>query len=104
MRLWHPGRAVSNVELSYVGGSGTPTLTFAYVVRPQDEANTGISVGANQLRLNGGAIRHSTWERDAILAYPVPSGNNLGDHKVDGTLSPSVLSLCEQSSPAETSS
>ena len=43
-------------QASYVRGSGTTRLVFAYTVQSDDEDTDGIEIGANALALNGGAI------------------------------------------------
>ncbi len=86
MRLWHPGIQGSDKDLSYVSRSGADTLVFHYVVQPEDRDNSGFVVSANQLRLNGGTIKHSTTGRDANLLHPQPTGDALGARKVDGSL------------------
>ena len=100
MRFWHSGIiGARDKDLTYVGGSGTDTLTFEYVVQPADIDRSGLAVRANQLRFHGGTIRHYTTNRNADLSHSAPS---LGDseHKVDGSLSPpratlSTLSLSD---------
>ena len=86
MRLWHRGIQASNKDLSYVSRSSADTLVFHYVVQPEDRDNSGFAVSANQLRLNGGTIKHSTTGRDANLLHPQPTGDTLGARKVDGSL------------------
>ena len=91
MRFWHEGRKLREKDAGYVGGSGTDTLTFEYVVQSGDRDNNGIAMRANQLRLHGGTIRHYTTNRDANLNHPAPS---LGSGtKVDGSLSAPAATL-----------
>ena len=85
MDLWHPGATLETKELSYVGGSGSSTLEFQYVVQAGDRDNTGIAVEPNRLSLNGGSIKHETTGRDANLNHAKPE--RIG-HKVDGRLDP----------------
>ncbi|MCY4557051.1 MAG: cadherin-like beta sandwich domain-containing protein [Chloroflexi bacterium] len=85
MDLWHPGATLETKELSYVGGSGSSTLEFQYVVQAGDRDNTGIAVEGNRLRLNGGSIKHETTGRDANLNHAKPE--RIG-HKVDSRLDP----------------
>ena len=97
------GRPLRYRELAYTSGSGTTTLIFQYVVRSGDRDYNGLNVNANQLRLNGGTIRHATTGKDAVLTHGVPgdgSTNPLPGHKVNGSLDPpratlSALSLTD---------
>ena len=99
MRFWHPGGNTRDKDLAYVGGTGTNTLKFEYVVQSNDRDNTGLAVRANQLRLHGGTIKHPTTNRNANLRHGVPDvGSSI--HKVNGRLDPpratlSALSLSD---------
>ena len=81
-------------SMNYAGGSGTPTLAFEYVVKPADRDNNGFNVGKNQLRLNGGTIRHATTGHDANLNHARPdwTGGSLL-RKVDGRIQPPKAEL-----------
>jgi hypothetical protein len=57
---------------TYVGGSGTNTLTFAYVVQPGDATPDLDYFAADALVLNGATIRNASLD-NAILALP-PTG------------------------------
>ncbi len=91
MRFWHPGGRTQDKDSTYVGGSGTDTLAFEYVVQPNDRDRTGLAVSANQLRLHGGTIKHYTTNRDANLRHAAPSIGS--GHKVDGSLVPPSAAL-----------
>ncbi len=56
-------------EASYASGSGTATLAFAYEVTADDGTVSSVSLTADSLALNGGAIRDSGG-RDADLDHP----------------------------------
>ncbi len=97
MRLWHPGIQGKDRDMAYASGSGTDTLVFEYVVQGEDLDNTGIVVDRNQIRRQGGTIKHASTGRNANLNHGkrTPSG-----HKVDGSLDPpratlSALSLTD---------
>ena len=81
-------------SMNYARGSGTPTLAFEYVVKPADRDNNGFNVGKNQLRLNGGTIRHATTGQDANLNHARPdwTGGSLL-RKVDGRIQPPKAEL-----------
>ena len=87
MEFWHPGGNFALKELGFVRGSGGTPLEFEYVVQPGDRDNSGIAIKQNQLRLNGGSIKHATTGRDANLEHPRPDFGG-GDHKVNGSLTP----------------
>ena len=46
----------NRVDASYVSGSGTSSLVFAYTIQPGEDDDNGIRMRANQLDLNGGSI------------------------------------------------
>ena len=64
----------------YERGSGSTTLVFTYVVQADDEAPQGVSVAADQLKLNSGTIR-SADGRDAHLEHQAKRVS--ARHKVD---------------------
>ena len=53
----------------YEGGSGTDSLTFAYIVAEYDSTAVGTAVLANTLDLNGGTIRSAATGTDADLSH-----------------------------------
>ena len=70
-----------NRTAGYESGTDTEALVFAYEVADGDEDTNGVSVRANQLRLNGGTIKDEA-ENAAELdheALATPAG-----HQVDG--------------------
>ena len=46
----------TQVQASYVSGSGTSALVFNYTIQPGQTDGNGVSVAANSLALNGGAL------------------------------------------------
>ncbi len=54
---------------AYVSGSGTASLTFAYMLGRDDGTHTSIGVTPESLALNGGAIRSSATGAEADLAH-----------------------------------
>ncbi|MCY4416863.1 MAG: hypothetical protein OXE87_11215, partial [Chloroflexi bacterium] len=52
-------------------------LTFSYAVVSGDLDADGVSVAANALALNNGAIKHFTTGRDADLTHPLPGTNGV---------------------------
>ena len=58
------------------------TVKFSYTVAENDEDTDGVSIRANKLTLNGGAIRGEAAEKDADLSHGALSAQN--KHKVDG--------------------
>ena len=52
-------------------------LTFSYAVVSGDLDEDGVSVSANALALNNGAIKHFTTGRDADLSHPLPGTNGV---------------------------
>ena len=81
-------------QADYAGGSGTATLTFAYVVQFEDADTNGISIGAGALALNGGTI-------SAIPGLGTHAIANAAGHKVNGYQAPEarVVSLTLASRP-----
>ena len=75
-------------------GSGTTTLTFAYVVQSDDEDEDGISIGPTALQ--GGILEDAAGNPvDRTFGGRMADGN----HKVDG-VSPSLRAMEVVSSPA----
>ena len=70
-------------QADYYSGTGTPRLSFGYTVQASDSDTDGISIGANALTLNGGAINHALDETTAasLRLYAI---TNSSRHKVDG--------------------
>ena len=64
---------------------GSTALWFRYEVQANDVDRDGISVAADALSLNGGAIRDSA-SNDAELGLGAHAIVNAADHKVDGSL------------------
>ncbi len=52
-------------------------LTFSYTIASRDQDTDGVSVAANALALNNGAIKHFTTGRDADLSHPLPGTNGV---------------------------
>ena len=70
-----------NRTASYDRGTDTAALVFAYEVADRDEDTNGVSVQANQLRLNGGTIKDEA-ENAAALAHEALTTQ--AGQKVDG--------------------
>ena len=70
-----------------VGGSGTETLAFRYIVQPGDSDDDGISIGPNALRGNG--ILDAA-DNTVVLEFDGLTADGL--HKVDG-VSPSLTKV-----------
>ena len=68
-------------QADYSAGDGTPMLRFRYTVVDGDQDEDGITIGANALALNGGAIRDRAGI-DADLSFPA-LGPQAG-HRVSG--------------------
>ena len=68
----------------YSGGSGTTTLTFDYTVVKGDISTDGVAVLTNTLELNGGLIRSTATQTDALLGHVGLAHNS--EHKVDWQL------------------
>ncbi|WP_453951577.1 Ig-like domain-containing protein [Bradyrhizobium sp. USDA 377] len=78
----------SPVQASYASGSGSSQLVFTYTIQAgQNDAN-GISINANALSLNGGAITDAAGNAAVLTAAAV--ADNAG-YKVD-TAAPTVSS------------
>ena len=53
----------------FPGPQPSPALSFGYTVQPGDRDEDGVSISANALRLNGGAIRLVDGVTDAVLNH-----------------------------------
>ena len=53
----------------YQSGSGTASLTFAYIIQWPDQSTQGIAVLANTLTLNGGSIKSAATHKGADLSH-----------------------------------
>ena len=92
------GMGASPVPAAY--GSGTTTLVFAYEVVATDADPNGISVAANALSLNSGAIQSAAGTA-AALALGTHALSDSGGHKVNGAATaPAVNAVTISSSPA----
>ena len=77
------GSALRQANLYVVGNS---VLGFQYVVQSSDRDSDGISIGANALTLNEGAIRIEGGNADASLNLGSHAISNSVNHKVDGSM------------------
>ena len=68
-------------QADYSAGSGTPMLRFRYTVLDGDQDEDGITIGANALALNGGAIRDRAGI-DAERSFPALGPQT--SHRVSG--------------------
>ncbi|MEA4893237.1 MAG: Ig-like domain-containing protein [Peptococcaceae bacterium] len=59
---------------TYIGGSGSNTLTFLYTTQAGDESADLDYIATNALALNGGAIKRG--ETNAVLTLPSPGAAN----------------------------
>ena len=55
---------------TYIRGSGTTALVFAYTLTAADASHTSLLVPIDSLTLNGGAIRSQATAADAALGHP----------------------------------
>ena len=78
-------------QADYASGSGTSTLTFSYGVQFSDVDADGVSIAANALTLNGGAIR-SAGGVNASLGLGSHAISNASGHKVEGRISLRIVS------------
>ena len=72
-------------QASYVRGTGTTQLVFAYTVVAADSDTDGIAVAADALALNGGAIT-SIYGVPALLDHDAVAAQS--DHGADGAQTP----------------
>ena len=85
----------------YTGGSGTPALTFSYVVLAGDMDDNGVSVPANSLRLTSGATIKDVNGLSVASESGTVAHGALPDqpgHKVDA-VAPDIESLAITSRP-----
>ena len=66
----------------YASGNNSMELVFEYEVAEGDSEIQGISIGANVLALDGGAIRAQSGSADAVLTHAAVGVD--GSHRVDG--------------------
>ena len=79
------------------GSLGTK-ITFYYTVQAEDFDSDGVSIQANALRVNGGSIALQDHPRStADLSHEALADDP--DHKVDGSLQPSVTSVSFMGGP-----
>ena len=88
-----------NRTAGYESGTDTEALVFAYEVADGDEDTNGVSVRANQLRLNGGTIKDEA-ENAAELDHEALATQ--AGHKVDGVRPAFVSAAVDGSSLALT--
>ena len=81
------------------GGSPTERLAFRYIVRAPNTDDDGISIPADAIRLNGGAIEQVGTSVNAVLTHDAVSDDS--NHKVDGSqvTTPTVRSVVIASTP-----
>ena len=86
-----PVRATGNLQVGLAVGrsvrhavrsSPYRAISFDYVVQPGDSDSDGISIPANALTLNGGAI---TMQGDTSIVADLTHDAVAGEHKVDGS-------------------
>ena len=90
----------STVKTADYAGTNGDEVVFSYTVALHDSDTDGISIGANQLSLNGGTIRDGS-NNDAPLTHNLVATDS--GHKVDGsdTTAPTVSSVAFTSDPGE---
>ncbi|WP_413586783.1 hypothetical protein [Bdellovibrio sp. HCB274] len=67
--------------INYTSGTGTPTLTFNYVVQSGDESTDLDYASTSSLNLNGGTLKDS-YGQDANITLPTPGSTlSLGGQK-----------------------
>ena len=79
------GSTTRRVGSNYAAGTTRTRLFFSYYVEPSDRDSDGISIGANALTLDGGAIRHVGGTTNAALGLGSHAITNSASHKVDGS-------------------
>jgi len=85
----------SKAQALYSQGSETSTLSFNYLVGPNENTSDLDAVGVNGLTLNGGTINDSN-STPVILTLPAPgSTNSLGNNKniIIDTVAPTAPSI-----------
>jgi hypothetical protein len=92
--------------ISYVGGSGTSTLTFRYTVQAGD-ASTDLDYNSSAIALNGGTIKLHSSTVDADLTLPAAgTAGSLSANKaiVIDTLAPNAPSAPDLSAASDSGS
>ena len=80
-------------QASYVSGDGTTELLFRYTVVTADVDNDGVSIAANALGLNSGAIVTGGTTTNTLLGLGSLAITDSGDHLVNGgTLTAAAVS------------
>ena len=87
------GTNVRNASREYSSGSASVSVSFSYTVKGSDVDTDGISVAANALSLNGGAIELADGTTAADITHAAVAADST--RKVDGTLdvAPTVTSV-----------
>ncbi len=78
------GIGAATRQAGYVGGTGTDSLTFRYVVQATDADADGLSIAASALGLNSGTINKAGGTVTAELGLGTHAIANAGAHKVAG--------------------
>ena len=88
-------------EATYVRGSGSDTLVFAYTVQPGDADSDGlqVAIGVPESSFSGGGRITARGTDVDVFPYYLGTGP-LGDHLVD-TSAPSIESVRFRSEPAD---
>gem|GEM_PF-2952869 len=96
---------VLNEFAPYVSGSGTTTLTFAYVVRAGDQSSDLNYASAFSLLANGGTIKDAS-SVDAVLTLPATNDSHaLASHSnivIDGSTASTTPTTSGSTAPAVT--
>ena len=83
---------ITDRQAAYSSGSGTNTLTFNYVVQPEDVSSDLDYVSTTSLTLNGGTINDSA-NNAAILTLAAPgTAGSLGANKAIVIYTKSIIS------------
>jgi uncharacterized repeat protein (TIGR02059 family) len=77
-----PIQGLTTKFLTYSSGSGTPTLTFTYVVTSGDVDRNGIAISADSLSLNSGSITDSALNSATLSHVAISNTLSL---QVDGS-------------------
>ena len=81
-------------QATYVRGSGTNRLAFQYTTQASDADTNGISIAADRVTLEGGAIT-SVWGAHALLNHRPLNANSR--HRVDGSKTNALTGgVCER--------
>ena len=89
---------ITDRSATYVGGSGSNTLTFNYTVVAGDVSSDLDYVGTNSLSLNGGSVTGAIGNANLTLPSPGATGS-LGNNKaivIDNGIAPSTISFKRQ--------